>query len=46
MTTLIIALAILIGVPSFIAGWLACGFRDLRLTRGRRGGVDSTAEAR
>lgn len=36
MTTIIIALAILIGVPSFIAGWLVGGFRDLRLTRGRR----------
>lgn len=23
-------LALLIGVPLFIAGWLACGFRDLR----------------
>lgn len=36
MTKHIIILAILIAVPSFIAGWLACGFRDLRLTRGRR----------
>lgn len=36
MTTLIITLSILIGVPSFIAGWLACGFRDLRLTRPKK----------
>ena len=23
-------LALLVGVPSFIVGWLACGFHDLR----------------
>ena len=28
--TIFAALAILIGVPSFIAGWLCGGFHDLR----------------
>lgn len=27
---LIATLALLVGVPSLIAGWLACGFSDLR----------------
>ena len=27
---LVAALAVLVGVPSFVAGWLCCGFRELR----------------
>lgn len=33
---LIAALAILVGVPSFIAGWLAAGFHEVRTRLDRR----------
>ncbi len=36
LTTSIICIAILVAVPSFVAGWLVGGFRELRLARGRR----------
>lgn len=41
MTTITICIAILIAVPSFIAGWLVGGFRELRLARLR--GVDTSS---
>lgn len=27
---IVTALAVLVGVPSFITGWICCGFRELR----------------
>ena len=33
MLTLTAALAVLIGVPSFIAGWIIGGFHDLKRLR-------------